>query len=234
MNMSNVILHSRKCSISSENEATKEDKVADFYDTTTNLVTFSAKVDKNEIITNKCRRSTMPSIVKYFNPCMNLKTPTSNVSKFEVIPENSTEINIKHSQLSSFVVQNGHKRLLSSSHTIAGRDEYYDELRWDEYPPKQPREKLPSYKLQAKQWMSKADIRSVPDIRYINKWDTKVLSKKEAHNMCKKLRAEKQKLIEIEKELRKKAVVIKIGEIKVTLFYISSFSKFLYNNVNTC
>lgn len=221
--MSSIFLHSRKCSVSSENEATREDKVADFYDAATNLVTFSAKFDVDEVITNKCRRSTMPSIVKYLNPCMNLETLTSKVSKFETIPENSTETNMKHSHLSSFVVQNGHKRLLSSSHTISAGDEYYDDLRWDEYPPKQPRKKLPNYKLQEKQWMSKADIRSVPDVRYVNKWDTKILSKKEAHNMCKKLRAEKQKLVEIERELRKKAVVIKIGEIKVTFYLYFQF-----------
>ncbi|ESO08330.1 hypothetical protein HELRODRAFT_169140 [Helobdella robusta] len=71
-----------------------------------------------------------------------------------------------------------------------------------------------------KRSLYKSNVLSLPDISFVNKLKTNVLPKSEAIIISQKIRDDRRRMKDLEQKLRKKAIIIKFGEI--TLIFTTS------------
>ena len=189
-----------------------------------NLVLFKRSMDLRDKtrLEGKSRRVTLPSIMKYTN------TPGPvegrGQGKYFSSP-GLAAITEGLAQMHSFI-QNTETVVID--HGLRTRLEEEKEYRPPPLPPdidpveelvEPPKDLRRRFKMEPMWHSRRRDLGSVPDVSVFKRWEADIIPRQEANLISKQTREELEQRVEMERQSRRRAIVIKFGNFKVNSIY---------------
>ena len=193
-----------------------------------NLVLFKRSMDLRDKtrLEGKSRRVTLPSIMKYTN------TPGPvegrGQGKYFSSP-GLAAITEGLAQMHSFI-QNTETVVID--HGLRTRLEEEKEYRPPPLPPdidpveelvEPPKDLRRRFKMEPMWHSRRRDLGSVPDVSVFKRWEAEIIPQQEANLISKQTRQELEQRVEMERQSRRRAIVIKFGNFKVIIIYILKY-----------
>lgn len=175
-----------------------------------NLLIFNQRAQSYQKPAPVKRRLTLPSIIKYGA----VGGPVAGRGTGVFVASNSKETTAEQKLVETIVIQNGVRKRLEEE----------KEYRPPPLPPDidpveevlEPPKELPRrFRLESVRLTKKADLGSLPDVSVFHRLEGWAIPRQEAEMLCQQKREELQQLREINDQMRRRAVVLKIGDFKV-------------------